>query len=114
MKSKSIVLLLFMLLVMNCFISVNKLEYCRADILPKFYVDDDYDNTTPGWQIDHFDSIQDAIDASTSGDRIVVYSGVYNENIFIDTDLISIHGEDKNNTIIDSIINLVLYIPDSF
>jgi len=100
MKSKSIVILLFILLMVNCFISVNKLEYYRADILPKFYVDDDYDSTTPGWQIDHFDSIQDAIDASNSGDRIVVYAGTYNENLVI-THSLDIFGEERNTTFID-------------
>jgi parallel beta-helix repeat protein len=100
MKSKPIVILLFILLIFNCFISVNKLEYLKADILPKFYVDDDYDVTTPGWQIDHFDSIQDAIDASSNGDRIVVYAGTYNERLVI-THSLDIFGEERNTTFID-------------
>jgi len=100
MKSKPIVILLFILLIVNCFVSVSRLEYCKADILPKFYVDDDYDATTPGWQIDHFDSIQDAIDSSSSGDRIVVYAGTYNENLVI-THSLDIFGEERNTTFID-------------
>lgn len=100
MKSKSLVTLLFIILILNCFISFDKIEYCRADIIPKFYVDDDYDNSTPGWQIDHFDSIQDAIDASSSGDRIVVYAGTYNERLTI-THKLDIFGEEKNTTFID-------------
>jgi parallel beta-helix repeat protein len=100
MKSKSFVILLLILLIVNCFISLNNLEYCSADIFPKFYVDDDYDITTPGWQIDHFNSIQDAIDNSSSGDRIVVYAGTYNENLII-THSLDIFGEERNTTFID-------------
>jgi parallel beta-helix repeat protein len=100
MKSKSIVILLIILLIVNCFIFVEKIEYCKADILPKFYVDDDYDNSTPGWQIDHFNVIQDAIDASSSSDRIVVYAGTYNENLVI-THSLDIFGEERNTTFID-------------
>lgn len=100
MKSKSFVILLFILLIANCLFSQNKIEYYRAGILPKFYVDDDYDNSTPGWQIDHFDSIQDAIDASSAGDRIVVYAGTYNEHLTI-THQLDIFGEEKNTTFID-------------
>jgi parallel beta-helix repeat protein len=75
--------------------------YCRADsVLPKFYVDDDYNSTIPGWQVDHFNVIQDAIDASETGDRIIVYEGVYYETIVIDKS-IDIFGEDYVSTIID-------------
>ena len=100
MKSKSIVILLFILLIINCCFPVNKIENCIGGILPKFYVDDDYDDSTPGWQIDHFDSIQDAIDASSAGDRIVVYAGTYNERLII-THQLDIFGEEKNTTFID-------------
>jgi len=100
MKSKSLVILLFILLIINCFIPIDKIENCSGGILPKFYVDDDYDIDTPGWQIDHFDIIQDAIDASSPGDRIVVYDGTYNERLTI-THQLDIFGEEKNNTFID-------------
>ncbi|MBN2066631.1 MAG: right-handed parallel beta-helix repeat-containing protein [Candidatus Thermoplasmatota archaeon] len=67
---------------------------------PRFYVDDDYDETTPGWQEDHFARIQDAIDAAASGNRIVIYDGIYYEQIIIDKKL-DLFGEEKSNTIID-------------
>lgn len=67
---------------------------------PRFYVDDDYDETTPGWQKDHFAIIQDAIDAASNGDRIVIYDGVYYEHIVIDKTL-DLFGEEKGITIID-------------
>ena len=70
MKPKTLVVLMSIMLASNIFTSFFYIESCRGDILPKFYVDDNYDSSTPGWQVDHFDSIQDAIDASSDGDRI--------------------------------------------
>ena len=99
MKPNKIVLLIVLLLFLNCFMSSNFIKECKADVLPKFYVDDDYDSNTPGWQIDHFDVIQDAIDVSTSGDRILVYAGTYSETITINHNL-DVFGEDKDLTII--------------
>ena len=98
-KSKTLVILLIVLLVANCFISFTYIEKCTASVLPKFYVDDDYDSSTPGWQVDHFDEIQDAIDVAHSGDRIVVYKGDY-ENIVINKTL-DIFGENRDITTIN-------------
>ena len=64
------------------------------------YVDDNYSNSTPGWQVDHFNSIQDAIDITKAGDTVYVYHGIYYENLFIDKP-IDIEGENRNTTIID-------------
>jgi len=100
MKSKTLILSIIILLALNCLISSTYIEKCKASVLPKFYVDDDYDINTPGWHIDHFDKIQDAIDNATSGDRIVVYSGTYYENIVINKKL-DLFGEDRDITIID-------------
>ena len=97
---KVLVVLIVILLISSCFITFNYNDNYSAEVLPKFYVDDDYDSTTPGWQVDHFDSIQDAIDASSSGDRIVVYAGTYNERLTISHQL-DVFGEEKSTTIID-------------
>ncbi|MCX6666992.1 MAG: right-handed parallel beta-helix repeat-containing protein [Euryarchaeota archaeon] len=99
MKSKTLVILLIILLATNCFISFPYIEKCTASVLPKFYVDDDYDSSTPGWQVDHFDEIQDAINKS-NGDRIIVYSGTYNEKLTINnkTDLF---GENRDTVTIN-------------
>lgn len=85
--------------------SVMLLQYdssnrVTASTLPKFYVDDDFNSTTSGWQSTHFDKIQDAINEAKSGDRIIVYDGLYEENIIIDKG-ISLFGEDVDNVIID-------------
>ena len=63
------------------------------------YIDDDYDSSTPGWQYDHFDSIQDGVDA-VEGSTVYVYSGTYYENVVIDKS-INLIGEDSDTTIID-------------
>jgi parallel beta-helix repeat protein len=47
-----------------------------------------------------FTSIQDAINASSDGDTVFVYSGTYYENVIVNR-TINLVGEDKNNTIID-------------
>jgi len=63
------------------------------------YVDDDYDASTPGWGYNHFDKIQDGIDA-VSGSTVYVANGIYYEHVVIDKPL-SLIGEDRDNTIID-------------
>ena len=100
MKPRYLVFVIISLMISNCFLFSEYIEDCRADVLPKFYVDDDYNNTTPGWQVDHFDKIQDAINASSSEDRIIVYAGLYNERLTINHKL-DLFGEDKNITIIN-------------
>jgi hypothetical protein len=85
--------------------SINSVHYNSKNIvaestLPKYFVDDDFNSSTPGWQDDHFDRIQDAIDEATSEDRIIVYEGTYEENIIIDK-AISLFGEDVDQVIID-------------
>jgi parallel beta-helix repeat protein len=57
-----------------------------------------------GWDItvpDDYSSIQEAVDHAHPGDRIFVRSDVYDENINISTPDLTIHGEDKESTIID-------------
>ena len=49
-------------------------------------------------------SIQDAIDDANPGDTVFVYNGIYYENIVIDKSIL-LHGESKQNTIIDGMKN---------
>ena len=56
------------------------------------------------WDIvvpDDYPSIQEAIDNADIGYRIFVRSGIYHENVVIDKDGITLHGENKEDTIID-------------
>ena len=64
------------------------------------YVDDDYNISTPGWGIDRFSSIQDALDKASNGDTIFVFNGTYYENIVVDKE-VDLIGEDKFSSIID-------------
>ena len=64
-------------------------------------VDDDFDESTPGYDKTKWSKIQDAIDNSNPGDGIYVFNGTYNENIKIDKPLILI-GENRETTIINA------------
>jgi hypothetical protein len=57
--------------------------------------------TGPG----NYSKIQDAINASSDGDTIFVYSGVYNENIRIEYTSVNLIGENIHTTIINSVEN---------
>ncbi len=46
------------------------------------YVDDDYDSTTTGWNIDHFASIQDGINRVCDCGTVMVEAGTYVESIY--------------------------------
>ncbi|EMR75239.1 nitrous oxidase accessory protein [Thermoplasmatales archaeon SCGC AB-540-F20] len=64
------------------------------------YVDDDFNESTPGWGYDHFDKVQDGIDVVNESGTVYVFNGTYYENVVIDI-TINLTGEDRNNTIID-------------
>jgi parallel beta-helix repeat protein len=65
------------------------------------FVDDDFTETTDGWKIDHFQSIQDAIDVVERPAKIYINEGIYTECIFIDNPgYYQIIGEGADKTII--------------
>ena len=47
------------------------------------WVDDDYDPSTPGWGIDHFDKVWEGMAAVNAGGTVHVYAGIYFENEII-------------------------------
>ena len=63
------------------------------------WVDDDFDDSTPGWQVTHFDNIQDGVDNVESGGTVNVYSGTY-ASVVIDK-TIDLIGEDESSTYLD-------------
>ncbi len=48
-----------------------------------------------------FGTIQEAVDAATDGDLVLIDVGVYNESVVIETDNIVVRGVDRNETILD-------------
>lgn len=70
-------LVLFVIITLNMGLSIR---IASADAVFR-YVDDDYDSSTPGWGVDHFSHIQDAVDAANDGDTIYVYTGTYHESV---------------------------------
>jgi parallel beta-helix repeat protein len=65
-----------------------------------FFVDDDFTNTTVGWNVTHFSTISEPISYAKDNESIYVHSGVYKETFSINKRLI-IRGEDALTTIID-------------
>ena len=94
----------------NCIGPLWSFTTATPDIV---YVDDDYTSSTPGWQYDHFDVIQDGIDA-VEGSTVYVFNGTYYENVVVDK-TINLTGEDKNGVIIDGGgVGDVVYISADF
>ena len=71
------------------------------------YVDDDFDENTTGWQIDHFDKIQDGVDAVNENGTVYVYNGTYTEGLGAQSEYIHIYksldliGENKETTVVN-------------
>jgi len=51
----------------------------------------------------NYTSIQSAIDAASNGDTIYVYHGIYNENVVVDKNNLTLQGEKKETTFINSV-----------
>ncbi|RLF41266.1 MAG: hypothetical protein DRN12_03555 [Thermoplasmata archaeon] len=65
------------------------------------YVDDVFNSSTPGWDYNHFNYIQEAINGVIEGGIVYVFNGTYFESIIVNK-TISLIGEDRSSTIIDS------------
>ena len=96
-RTISAISLTFILILTGISFPISSIELLQNKSI---YVDDN--NTEGPWDgsPDHpFQYIQDGIDFSYDGDTVFVYSGVYDENIQISTQ-IHLVGLDKENTII--------------
>jgi len=75
----------------------------REDNIPdRLWVDDDYNSTTPGWNITRFDIIQEALDRINATGTVVVLPGVYYENLIINKPL-ALKGGGKESTVVDGL-----------
>ncbi|RLF58603.1 MAG: hypothetical protein DRN27_04935 [Thermoplasmata archaeon] len=78
------------------------------------YVDNNYTPSTPGWQYDHFNVIQDGIDAVSENGTVFVYNGTYYENVVVNK-TIDLIGENRISTVIDGGGNGdVVHISDNY
>ncbi|OYT61640.1 hypothetical protein B6U81_02565 [Thermoplasmatales archaeon ex4484_30] len=64
------------------FFAINEMN--AEDSPSVVYVDDNFNESTPGWQIDHFNKIQDGLNGVEDNGTVYVYEGIYNENIVVD------------------------------
>jgi len=108
---KCLSILIISLLLSLCFSvnSVSSEDTIAALDVTTLYVDDDYSSSTPGWGVDCFNAIQNAIDNASDGDTVFIYKGIYydkvklnegkSSNVILNKKLHLI-GEDKNDTII--------------
>ncbi|MFE3845957.1 nitrous oxide reductase family maturation protein NosD, partial [Thermoplasmatota archaeon] len=99
MKNKSIILILFLILLLPNIIPITSSYKIFSNNI--IYVDDD--NIWGPWDgsIEHpYRNIQDGIDESIDGDTIFTKEGVYRENLNINKE-IKLIGEDRNNTVIN-------------
>jgi len=64
------------------------------------WVDDDFNESTPGWGLSHFKNIQDGINFVTDGGVVHVASGSYYENVILNRTVFLV-GEDRSRTIVD-------------
>jgi len=91
-----------------CYYEVNLLGDPETPVfetrekLPLFsvFADDDFNESTPDWNVTCFDKIQEAISAVPENGVVNVYSGTYHETVVINK-TINLIGEDKYTTIID-------------
>ena len=106
MGRKGVSVWLAMLLLFSTFVVID----VNMDIIPRagattWYVDD----VPGGTPSEDFTSIQAAIDFAIDGDSIYVWSGTYDESIFIDKQL-TFTGEDRDSTIIQNLTSSSEYV----
>ncbi len=71
------------------------------------YVDDDFNESTPGWGYDHFDNIRDGITVMNESGTVYVFNGTYTEDLGPNLEYVRIEkslnlfGESREHTIIN-------------
>ncbi|MEM1513941.1 MAG: NosD domain-containing protein [Candidatus Thermoplasmatota archaeon] len=90
---KKLVFILSALFLCSILLSPNR----AVDSPTIVYVDDDFDETTEGWNSTCFNSLQNAINKVALNGTVFVYKGFYSENLTVNKKL-KIYGENREKT----------------
>ncbi len=102
MKGKTIVMIIFIILILNIFINVFIIKKSKAAETQFIYVDNAFYTRRDGSPDYPLASIQEAIDKANDGDTIYVFGGYYTENLIINKKLKLWGSVERGDTIIDS------------
>jgi len=81
--------------------------YNRASDLPSIvYVDDDFDESTEGWNSTCFNIVQNAVNKVAEDGIVFIYEGNYSENFTVNKKL-KIYGENREKTFING--KIIIY-----
>jgi len=82
-KILGLILIVSLLIGLN-FISFQTINSVKANGLPnEVWVDNDFNSSTPGWGVTHFDKIQDGINGVADSGTVHVAAGIYQELLTI-------------------------------
>ena len=89
-------------------INVKHIENLKTEMRAGFqpsevWIDDDFNESTLGWNVTHFDTIQKGVDNASDEGIVYVWNGTYYENVIVNKklDLIGNGTVGSQNTIID-------------
>ncbi|MGF3554640.1 MAG: PKD domain-containing protein [Thermoplasmatota archaeon] len=102
MKPKTIVTIVFFVLILNVFINVFIIKKSSGLETRYFYVDNAFYPYRDGSPEHPLASIQEAIDKAKDGDVIYVFGGIYTENLVINKKLKLWGSVERGDTIINS------------
>ena len=96
------------------FVGASVVPIIRSDnpvFVDTVYVDDNFNETTPGWGVTHFNKIQDGIEGVDENGEVIVYEGFYSEHVIIDQSIkLNGQGSRDNITIDGNRTGDVIYI----
>lgn len=81
------------LFVLAALLILPALPLAAAEKQAEVWVDVKFTGATAGWNVTHFDTIQNGVDAAAENGTVYVAAGTYNKKVEIDTTGITIYGE---------------------
>ena len=102
MNKKSLAIIIFSFLIINCFITFFIVEKTQATG-NRYYVSDKPNIYNYGTAEYPFNNIQHAIDIASNGDTIYVFGGEYNETLVIDKEVTLVGSIEGGDSIISYI-----------